>query len=72
MPSRKHTLHIALPNQINSVTHSVGGSHYDRPVNEGHDSRDSLCMSSKRWTSHNKGDLAITSAELQTGTRGQC
>lgn len=31
---KAYTMHIALPNQINSVTHSVGVSHYDRPMSE--------------------------------------
>lgn len=30
---RTYSMHIALPNQMNSV-HSVGVSHYDRPMNK--------------------------------------
>lgn len=31
---KAYTMHIALPNQLSSVTHSVGVSHCDRPMNK--------------------------------------
>lgn len=31
---KAYTMHIAVPNQINSVTRSVGVSHYARPMNK--------------------------------------